>query len=314
MIAWDALLGSRRKSTYRVTAGLTALCEDDAALHVERRAELADIYDKRSRLVHGDVAGVDLDLRNRAIQVGLRGTRSDGHSSSAPASQAPDLYLFFFFVFPAAHQRPFAFEHAVFAEFEFATERPEPEVFDPFDLRLDFDRPFGAFAGVREVDAFCALLGEEPGGADRFFLACSSRRRRGRSGIRSRRLLRRRRRRGRRCMGGRSFWTPRSKWQLFISIAAGEMPSMELHSPYSGAEGELVGGFGELAGEGRFAALDFDGAFFGAEGVQTWASEGGGVAFGFQAGSVGAGLEWEREGGRGQQRGAKRRKRGGAAD
>ena len=81
-----------------------------------------------------------------------------------------------------------------------------------------------------------------------------------------------------------------------------------------GAEGELVGGFGELAGEGRFAALDFDGAFFGAEGVQTWASEGGGVAFGFQAGSVGARLEWEREGNRGQQRGAKRRKRGGAAD
>lgn len=71
VIAWDALLGSRRKSTYRVTAGLTALCEDDAALHVERRAELADIYDKRSRLVHGDIAGVDLDLRNRAIQVGL---------------------------------------------------------------------------------------------------------------------------------------------------------------------------------------------------------------------------------------------------
>lgn len=71
VIAWENLLGTRNETAYRVTAGMTVLCEDDSSLRLERRKEFQDIYDKRSRMVHGDIAGVDFELRNRAIQVGL---------------------------------------------------------------------------------------------------------------------------------------------------------------------------------------------------------------------------------------------------
>ncbi len=71
VIAWENLLGTRNETAYRVTAGMTVLCEDDPSLRLERRKELQNIYDKRSRMVHGDIVGVDFELRNRAIQVGL---------------------------------------------------------------------------------------------------------------------------------------------------------------------------------------------------------------------------------------------------
>jgi hypothetical protein len=71
VIAWESLLGTRNETVYRVTAGLAVLCEDDPRLRMERRKELQGIYDKRSRIVHGDIVGVDSELRNRAIQIGL---------------------------------------------------------------------------------------------------------------------------------------------------------------------------------------------------------------------------------------------------
>jgi len=71
VIAWENLLGTRSETVYRVTAGLAVLCEDDDSLRLERRKELQDIYDKRSRMVHGDSVGADFKLRNRAIQIGL---------------------------------------------------------------------------------------------------------------------------------------------------------------------------------------------------------------------------------------------------
>jgi hypothetical protein len=71
VIAWENLLGTRNETAYRVTVALAVLCEDDPDLRMERRKELATIYDKRSRMVHGDIVGVDSELRDRAIQVGL---------------------------------------------------------------------------------------------------------------------------------------------------------------------------------------------------------------------------------------------------
>ena len=71
VIAWENLLGTRSETVYRVTAGLAVLCEDDHSLRLERRKEFQGIYDKRSRMVHGDSVGADFELRNRAIQIGL---------------------------------------------------------------------------------------------------------------------------------------------------------------------------------------------------------------------------------------------------
>lgn len=71
VIAWEGLLGTRSETAYRVTAGLAVLCEDDLTLRLERQKELQRIYNKRSRMVHGDAVDLDLQTRNRAIQVGL---------------------------------------------------------------------------------------------------------------------------------------------------------------------------------------------------------------------------------------------------
>lgn len=71
VIAWENLLGTQSETVYRVTAGLSVLCEDDRTLRLARRKELGSIYDRRSRMVHGDSVGADFGMRNRAIQIGL---------------------------------------------------------------------------------------------------------------------------------------------------------------------------------------------------------------------------------------------------
>lgn len=71
VIAWENLLGTQMETTFRVTAALTILCEDDPALRLERRRELSKLYDKRSKLVHGETVGTDPEIRKRSIQIGL---------------------------------------------------------------------------------------------------------------------------------------------------------------------------------------------------------------------------------------------------
>jgi hypothetical protein len=71
VIAWENLFGSRIETTYKVTASLAVLCEDDSAKRIAFRKELGDLYEKRSRLVHGDESGAEFEDRNRAIQIGL---------------------------------------------------------------------------------------------------------------------------------------------------------------------------------------------------------------------------------------------------
>jgi len=70
VIAWENLVGTEHETTYRVTAALAVLCEDDARRRVERRKEFARIYDARSRLIHGDTMDLrDSGAHERAIRV-----------------------------------------------------------------------------------------------------------------------------------------------------------------------------------------------------------------------------------------------------
>jgi hypothetical protein len=71
VIAWENLVGARPETTFRVTAGLTVLCEDDPTKRLALRKELGQIYEQRSRILHGDELGGESPLRNRAIQIGL---------------------------------------------------------------------------------------------------------------------------------------------------------------------------------------------------------------------------------------------------
>lgn len=70
VIAWENLVGTQHETTYRVTAALAVLCEDDASRRIERRKEFIRIYDARSRLVHGDTLDMrDPDVHRRAIHI-----------------------------------------------------------------------------------------------------------------------------------------------------------------------------------------------------------------------------------------------------
>jgi hypothetical protein len=71
VVAWENLLGTRNETTYRVTAALTVLCEDDLDLRSQRQKEFERIYEARSRLIHGDTNEAEPQMRDRAIQVGL---------------------------------------------------------------------------------------------------------------------------------------------------------------------------------------------------------------------------------------------------
>jgi hypothetical protein len=67
VMAWENLVGTRSETVYRVTAALARLLETEDDKRRSFRKELQDIYNIRSRVVHGDV------VESQAIQ-----TASDG--------------------------------------------------------------------------------------------------------------------------------------------------------------------------------------------------------------------------------------------
>lgn len=76
VIAWENLFGSRPDTTFRVTAALTVLCEDDPDARLAKRRRLAKVYDARSSIVHGDISSDNLyELREEAVAVGLEAFR-----------------------------------------------------------------------------------------------------------------------------------------------------------------------------------------------------------------------------------------------
>lgn len=76
VIAWENLVGTRNQTTYRVTAALAVLCQDDLEKRIATRKDLALTYNARSRVVHGDPAPTDLhEHRSLAIQTALEALR-----------------------------------------------------------------------------------------------------------------------------------------------------------------------------------------------------------------------------------------------
>jgi hypothetical protein len=72
VISWENLVGTRQETSYRVTGALAVLCEDNPAMRLARRRQLARVYDARSRLVHGDSPDGSVgDFREEALRVGL---------------------------------------------------------------------------------------------------------------------------------------------------------------------------------------------------------------------------------------------------
>src|SRR5207253_10145003 len=53
VMVWENLVGTSSEVTFRVTAALTKLLESDPSKRRAFRKSLAQIYDVRSRLVHG---------------------------------------------------------------------------------------------------------------------------------------------------------------------------------------------------------------------------------------------------------------------
>ena len=77
VIAWESLVGTRYKTTVRVAGALTNLLESEPAARSSLRNRLLEIYDLRSRVVHGDLAGSNnvSTASNQAIDIGLRAVR-----------------------------------------------------------------------------------------------------------------------------------------------------------------------------------------------------------------------------------------------
>lgn len=73
VIAWESLVGTRYRTTSRVTGALTNLLEGEPATRSTLRERLLEIYELRSRVVHGDLAGGDnvYTASNQAIDIGL---------------------------------------------------------------------------------------------------------------------------------------------------------------------------------------------------------------------------------------------------
>lgn len=76
VIAWEGLVGSRPDTTFRVTAALAVLCEEDVTLRIRRQKELAKVYDVRSRLVHGDTLTGAQPARECAVETALQALRT----------------------------------------------------------------------------------------------------------------------------------------------------------------------------------------------------------------------------------------------
>lgn len=77
VIAWESLVGTRYRTTARVAGALTNLLESEPGARSTLRKRLLEIYDLRSRVVHGDLAGGDnvSMASNQAIDIGLRAMR-----------------------------------------------------------------------------------------------------------------------------------------------------------------------------------------------------------------------------------------------
>jgi hypothetical protein len=77
VIAWESLVGTRYRTTARVAGALTNLLEGEAPERPALRRRLLEIYDLRSRVVHGDLTGGDdvSAASNQAIDIGLHAVR-----------------------------------------------------------------------------------------------------------------------------------------------------------------------------------------------------------------------------------------------
>lgn len=77
VMVWENLLGTSSEVSFRVTAALARLLEPDVSKRRNFRKKLADVYDVRSRIVHGskiDPAKVN-EARNLAVDVAIRALR-----------------------------------------------------------------------------------------------------------------------------------------------------------------------------------------------------------------------------------------------
>jgi hypothetical protein len=74
VIAWESLVGTRHRTTVRVAGALTNLLESRSSARFTLRRRILEIYDLRSRVVHGDLTGGDnvSAASNQAIDIGLR--------------------------------------------------------------------------------------------------------------------------------------------------------------------------------------------------------------------------------------------------
>jgi hypothetical protein len=77
VIAWESVVGTRNRTTVRVAGALTNLLEDEASERPALRRRILEIYDLRSRVVHGDLMGGDnvSAASNQAIEIGLHAIR-----------------------------------------------------------------------------------------------------------------------------------------------------------------------------------------------------------------------------------------------
>lgn len=79
LIAWENIFGTHMETTFRVTASLAKLIEDDQDERRELQKVLSKIYGSRSKLVHG-AKELSLDVSNaqrvKAIRVALDGLRA----------------------------------------------------------------------------------------------------------------------------------------------------------------------------------------------------------------------------------------------
>lgn len=76
VIAWENLMGTTTETSFRVTAALTVLCEDDPQARLATRRRLGGAYDARSRVVHGEAAPADLHHHHHtAVEYGLEALR-----------------------------------------------------------------------------------------------------------------------------------------------------------------------------------------------------------------------------------------------
>jgi hypothetical protein len=91
--AWENLVGSKSETTFRVTAALARLLETDPSRRLAYRKRLAGVYDRRSRVVHGEpephdkIAAAADEAMAVAVQA-LQASYGRGHAWLSLTSQA----------------------------------------------------------------------------------------------------------------------------------------------------------------------------------------------------------------------------------